>query len=526
MDAYFFFLFFSFSFFFSFFFFFFSSFYSKGNAWTKPDQRPSTSQTSHSKNGSKRVQIMDGENDNDEDDDEDDEDDDKWNISRTLIGNVLCSCIVMNKEIITGNSNGELIMWHPMYGDPVGRREQAHQGEVWCVASSGEMIVSGGEDGFVRIWDIEMNCIGCRSFPITDMSTGSPVLIYWGIRSLSCVTLRSSSLRVALCTEDNRMFTFALPGAGHKGTTRLVQEAHHSRELCAMAPHPKDSDLFVTGGDDMTLRIWRISSLSVIVRRQLPSMTRAVCWSPDGTLIAAGMGGGSSNAEERRLDGSWVVFRSDDLRVVHHGRDATQYITVIRFSPNGNYLAVGSLDTTISVYDVIRGYVKHSVCNDFNGFVSQLDWSFDSKFLRTNSGFFELSFYDVVGGTDFEDGEDALTLEPKEVRDIVWSTSTCTLSWSNLGVHPTDRQQVQVNTVDVAMNKCQDLIQNESGLIATGNDDGIIKIFRYPAPNRNAKGIDLIGHGPHISVVRWTSDETALISIGASDRSIMLWDIN
>ena len=248
--------------------------------------------------------------------------------------------------------------------------------------------------------------------------------------------------------------------------------------------------------------------------------------SPDGDLIAAGLGGGSHNPEERRLDGSWVVFRSDDLRVIHHGRDATQYVTTISFSPNGHLLAVGSLDTTISVYDVVRGYVRHSICQDFNGFVSQLDWSMDSRHVRTNSGFFELLFYDVIGGIDFEDGEDALELTPKEARDIQWASHTCTLAWSTLGVWPTDRNQTQVNTIDVAKNKCRDVKRNESGLIATGNDDGIIKLFRWPAPNRSAPFTQLIGHGPHISVVRWTTDEKHLISIGASDRSIMLWDID
>ena len=214
----------------------------------------------------------------DEEEEEEEDDDDDLFHSGSPVGNVLCGCIVAGKEIVTGNSEGGLIMWHPMYGDPVGRREQAHKGEVWCVASAGEVIVSGGEDGYVRVWDLEMNCIGARNFPVKDMSTGSPVDVHWGVRCLSSVELRHSSIQVALCTEDCRMHTFALPGAGHKGTERLVQEAHHSRELCAMATHPSDADVFVTGGDDMTLRVWRMSTLSVVCRRQLPSMTRAICW--------------------------------------------------------------------------------------------------------------------------------------------------------------------------------------------------------------------------------------------------------
>ena len=417
---------------------------------------------------------------NDKNNDDNDSEEDL--MSSTYINNVLCSCIVMGKEIVTGDSLGSITMWHTAYGDPVAIREKAHEGEIWCIASSGEVIVTGGEDGYVRVWNIELNCIGARSFPVNDMSTGSPVNINWSIRSLSCIELRHSSLRVALVTEDCRMYTFALPGAGNNATEHLIQEAHHSKELCSMSPSPINDDIFVTGGDDRTLRIWSISTLSVTQRRQLPSMIRAICWSPNGELIACGQGGGSTNAEDRRLDGSWVILRSSDLRVMHHGRNSTQYITTIQYSPNGKHLAVGSLDSVINVYDVIRGYILHSVCNDFNGFVSQLDWSKDSKYLRCNSGFFELCFYDVIGSIDFDEGDDAISMTPKEARDVLWSTNTCTLSWSTLGVWPTDRQQIQVNTVDVAMNKCRN--NNEKGLIATGNDDGIIKLFRYPAPNR------------------------------------------
>jgi WD40 repeat protein len=504
-------------------------------------------------------------------------------------------------------------MWHLAFGDPVGRRKGAHVGEVWCIASppytsasrspyaavATTLVVSGGADGFVRVWDRDLNCIGAYAFPSVDLSSGNPENVFWAIHALSCVEIRDSSLRVALTTKDCRMFTFALPGAGHTSTTRLVQEAHHSRELCALAPHPLDSDLFATGGDDSTLRVWRVSNLCILEKRQLPTMCRAVCWSPDGNLIAVGLGGGSPNPEERRLDGSWVVFRvdngrngaggnggaqedvdsSDDddaptgplgsrgrknkkkrkrkkkkkkkkmekneeeergskrddfvLRVEYHGRDATQYVTAIAFSPDAKFLAVGSLDTRISVYDVVRGYIRRSVCTEFNGFVSHFDWSLDSTYLRANSGFFELSFYHVCGDKldatgDCNDGDDALTLTPKEARDIVWATATCVLSWSNLGVWPTDRSASNINTADLAISKqCfgKGIGKPDTGLIAAGQDDGVIRLYRYPAPNRAAKPLALIGHAPHISAVRWTTDESLLLSTGASDKCIMVWDV-
>ena len=158
-----------------------------GIAWMTRERPPSSSSSSSSsssggtteqKEGKKRGRrVRMQEDDGEEEEDDDDDDDDDLFHSGSPVGNVLCGCIVAGKEIVTGNSEGGLIMWHPMYGDPVGRREQAHKGEVWCVASAGEVIVSGGEDGYVRVWDLEMNCIGARNFPVKDMSTGTGIIL-------------------------------------------------------------------------------------------------------------------------------------------------------------------------------------------------------------------------------------------------------------------------------------------------------------------------------------------------------------
>ena len=153
------------------------------------------------------------------------------------VGSQLCCTLVGDQEMCTGDAEGQLLMWHLAFGDPVGRRKGAHVGEVWCIASppytsasrspyaavATTLVVSGGADGFVRVWDRDLNCIGAYAFPSVDLSSGNPENVFWAIHALSCVEIRDSSLRVALTTKDCRMFTFALPGAGHTSTTRLVQ---------------------------------------------------------------------------------------------------------------------------------------------------------------------------------------------------------------------------------------------------------------------------------------------------------------
>ena len=96
---------------------------------------------------------------------------------------------------------------------------------------------------------------------------------------------------------------------------------------------------------------------------------------------------------------------------------------------------------------------------------------------------------------------------------------SCTLAWCCVGLWPTNASKVNVNTAHYAKSIC-------GGIIAAGNDDGIIKLFSYPVTDRMSSFMTLIGHSPHISNVRFTAAEQYLLSSGATDRSIMIWEIS
>lgn len=55
-----------------------------------------------------------------------------------------------------------------------------------------------------------------------------------------------------------------------------------------------------------------------------------------------------------------------------------------RFSPDGKYLAAGSQQGTVDIYDISHGSALHRVgyCRDMSGFVMHLDFSADSTFIR------------------------------------------------------------------------------------------------------------------------------------------------
>ena len=82
-----------------------------------------------------------------------------------------------------------------------------------------------------------------------------------------------------------------------------------------------------------------------------------------------------------------------DLSEVTHIKDRKEVIHELKYSPDGQHLAVGSNDNFVDVYSVAQRYKKVGECKGSSSFITHLDWSMDSKYLQTNSGASERLFF-------------------------------------------------------------------------------------------------------------------------------------
>src|SRR3546814_145062 len=85
-----------------------------------------------------------------------------------------------------------------------------------------------------------------------------------------------------------------------------------------------------------------------------------------------------------------------------------------------------------------------------------------------------------------------------KLKDTAWATWTCVLGWPAQGIWPSSADGTDVNAVD----------RSHSGhLLATSDDFGKVKLFRYPCVDAGAQFTEYLGHSSHVTNIRWSHDD-------------------
>ncbi|KAI2658968.1 Echinoderm microtubule-associated protein-like 6 [Labeo rohita] len=296
--------------------------------------------------------------------------------------------------------------------------------------------------------------------------------------------------RILAGTQDSEIFEVMVRD---RDKPLLIMQGHSEGELWALDLHPKQP-LAVTGSDDRSVRLWSLSEHTLIARCNMEEAVRSVSFNNDGSQLALGM-----------KDGSFTVLRVRDMTEVVHIKDRKEVIHELKFSPDGSYLAVGSNDGFVDIYAVAQRYKKVGECSKSTCFITHLDWSVDSRFLQTNDGAGERFFYRMPTGK---------FLPKEEAKGIHWMTWTCVLGPEVNGIWPKYSNVNDINSVDA---------NYSSAALVTGDDFGLVKLFRFPCLKKAAKFKKYIGHSAHVTNVRWSHDLQWVLSTGGADHSVFQW---
>lgn len=262
---------------------------------------------------------------------------------------------------------------------------------------------------------------------------------------------------------------------------------------------------YCTVGDDGFLRVW-----SYHLRKQLRCvdmgiMARCCSYSDDGTMIAVGYGGRVGRGKQKQ-DGLIRVYSSGEFSVLFETRDSKKWVSEIKFSKDGRFLAAGAHDNSIYMYSVPQQFKRKFKFTKHNSYITHFDFSADGNVLQSNCGGYEILFSDTNKGTLISRGS---TLSEKD-----WATWTCPLGWPTLGIWPPCADGTDVNAVD----------RSPSGsLLATADDFGKLKLFRYPCVVEKSKFVEFSGHSSHVTNVRWGPSDSWLVTTGGNDKCVFQW---
>ena len=88
-----------------------------------------------------------------------------------------------------------------------------------------------------------------------------------------------------------------------------------------------------------------------------------------------------------------------------------------------------------------------------------------------------------------------------------WSRWTTLLGPESEGIWPPYTNVTDINSTCTT---------NDMNIIATGDDFGLVKLFKFPSKEKHAKCKKYVGHSSHVTSVRFTADDTKLISAGGA----------
>lgn len=391
----------------------------------------------------------------------------------------LCLAFGANDVTYSGTLSGEIYKWKGQ--NLAGTIPNAHTAAIFTMHGNNDGFATGSKDGTVVLWDNDFK-------PITKLDMiNSPV----GYQGLSVRSTYWSGEKILVGTNAGEVFEVL---ATEKDKPRTIVQGHAEGELWALAVHPK-KPMFATGSDDRSVRLWSMSDMTLLARTDLDQKARSVGFSPDGSHLAVGLG-----------DGSFMVLKARDLSEVNHIKDRKEVIHELKYSPDGQHLAVGSNDNFVDIYSVAQRYKKVGECKGSSSFITHLDWSVDSKYLQTNSGASERLFFKMPNGKRITNKE--------ELKVIHWATWT-----SVLGVEVSGIWEKYTDTNDI--NACDASFQNE--VLVTGDDFGLVKLFRFPCLRKGAKFRKYVGHSAHVTNVRFSHDMMRVISVGGGDHAIFQW---
>ncbi|KAG8724875.1 hypothetical protein FRC09_012786 [Ceratobasidium sp. 395] len=400
-------------------------------------------------------------------------------------------------RIISGSYDTTIRIWDANTGDMLGQPLEGHTGTVRSVAYSpgGERIISGSYDATVRIWDAYTGqmvgrpleghtdfviSVACSSNGHVTSGSSDMTLRSWDAHTGEVLgePMRGNTWSV-YCVAYSPDGAYLISGCSD-GTIR-IWNAHtrqivgeqidaHASAVWSVSYSP-DGARFISSSLDGTIRTWDAHTgqmLGQLFSSGLNLRFHSAVYSPDGEHIACGTFGST---------GSLCIWNAYTKKTREGHTRTTNSIT---YSPRGTYIASGSSDKTVRVWNTYTGKMLGQPLEGHTGSICVVACSPD--------------------GASIVSGSDDMTIR-------IWDVQSSQMLGRPLQGH-TD------SVVSVAYSP-------DGTRVASASTDQTIRI--WDVHTRQMLGRPLQGHTDSVVSVAYSPDGRCIIS-GSKDHTIRIWD--
>ncbi|NEP63169.1 MAG: TIR domain-containing protein, partial [Symploca sp. SIO2G7] len=219
---------------------------------------------------------------------------------------------------------------------------------------NGQLIVSGGEDGTLKLWN----------------ANGQPINTLQGHQKLvKSVDFSPNGQLIVSGSEDGTLKLWDSAG------NRLKTLRDDSREDFSSVSFSADGQLIASSssrdGITSTIKLWSLSGKTLAILRDEPSFIVSISFSPDSRHLALASKDGTVKLWDRngRLIGI-LTGHDDDVRTVS-------------FSPDGQLIASGSKDKTVKIWT--RTGELMATLRDHQDTINSVSFSLDSQLIASGS---------------------------------------------------------------------------------------------------------------------------------------------
>lgn len=424
-------------------------------------------------------------------------------------------------QVITGDSNGNISLWDGKSCLQI--MSNCHSKRISALCKYDTTITNKqyGTYGFIsascdviKIWSNTLEQL--QELVITDLLFRINRVTDSAYVTTMCT---DSIFKRLLLTLSNSLI---LEVSVDSGAVLLVTEGHISGSFVALASHPKDTRILVTGGYDGWLKCWDIRCQAALEVMYINEPINYIVFHKEGNILAIAL-------KDTILILEFNILSSIKFNIIYKlNKICSEKITMLRYSPNHSVLAAGSSDNYIYLFDVNNKYSKLTQLKGHSKSIEGFDFSSNGKYLRS---FSRSSDDETRVHTIFHYMEIGSLETYEQVTDINDLTIVSTVDWVSIssastpegrGIKETENQLNASQQNVIAKNI---VISNDGKLLAVGYSDGNVRLFRNPACSINSQGIDLCGHAKGVVSCAFSADGQYLYTAGSMDGSVIVWSI-